>query len=88
MGDIGFVIERKFTMFNVDLFSFSYLKMTGDILVLETTLAFLVGFSIFVAKIRFVRRLLRARADINIFNQSLAICLIASGKAHFKIKFR
>ena len=63
-------------------------KMTGDILVLETSLAFLVGFSIFVAKIRFVRRLLRAKVDISIFNQSLAICLIASGKTHFKIKLR
>ena len=34
----------------------------------------------FLAKIRFVKRLLTAKADINIFNQSLAICLVASGK--------
>ena len=61
--------------------------MVGDILIFGTGLAFLIGFSICVAKIYFVKRLLTAKADINIFNQSLAICLIASGKIHFKIKF-
>ena len=54
--------------------------MVAAVLIFGTSLALLIGFSILVAKICFVKRLLAAKADINIFNQSLAICLLASGK--------
>ena len=64
-------------------FHITSLKMVGDILIFGTSLAFLIGFSICVAKIHFVKRLLTAKADINIFNQSLAICLVASGEYTF-----
>ena len=59
--------------------------MAGEILIFGTGLALLIGFSILVAKIRFVKRLLAAKADIDIFNQSLAICLVASGKFEAKL---
>ena len=58
--------------------------MAGDIVIFfGTILAFLIGFLICVAKICFVKKLLTAKADINIFNQSLAICLVASGEEKF-----
>ena len=44
-----------------------------------TVLAFLAGFLILVAKIKFVRKVLAAKVDVNIFNHTLALCLIASG---------
>ena len=46
----------------------------------ETILAFLAGFFILVAEINFVRRVVAAKADVNIFNCTLALCLIASGE--------
>ena len=52
----------------------------GNIFCLATILAFLVGFFIFVAEIKFVQRVISAKADVNIFNYTLALCLVASGK--------
>ena len=54
--------------------------MMGNIFSPETILAFLAGFFIFVAKIKFVQRVVSAKADVNIFNYTLALCLVASGK--------
>ena len=54
--------------------------MMGNIFGLATFLAFLVGFFIFVAKIMFVQRVLAAKADVNIFNYTFALSLVASGK--------
>ena len=42
--------------------------------------AFIVGFFVFVAKIRFVKRIIAAKVDINVFNLTLALCFVASGK--------
>ena len=53
--------------------------MMGNIFGLATFLAFLVGFFIFVAKIIFVQRVIAAKADVNIFNYTLALSLVASG---------
>ena len=49
------------------------------VLLWATVLAFLAGFLILVAKIKFVRKVLAAKVDVNIFNHTLALCLIASG---------
>ena len=54
--------------------------MMGNIFGLATFFAFLVGFFIFVAKIMFVQRVLAAKADVNIFNYTFALSLVASGK--------
>ena len=51
-----------------------------SIFALATILAFLVGFLIFVAKIKFVQRIVAAKADVDIFNKTLALCLVASGE--------
>ena len=42
--------------------------------------AFIVGFFVFVAKIRFVQKIIVAKVDINFFNLTLALCFVASGK--------
>ena len=42
--------------------------------------AFIVGFFVFIAKIRFVQKLIVAKVDINVFNLTLALCFVASGK--------
>ena len=52
-----------------------------------TVLAFLAGFLILVAKIKFVRKVLAAKVDVNIFNHTLALCLIASGKQEREKRF-
>ena len=54
--------------------------MMNNVFGLATFLAFLVGFFIFVAKIMFVQRVIAAKADVNIFNHTLALSLVASGK--------
>ena len=53
-----------------------------------TVLAFLAGFLILVAKIKFVRKVLAAKVDVNIFNHTLALCLIASGNKRKKRDFQ
>ena len=50
-----------------------------------TILAFLIGLFIFVAKIKFVRRVVAARTDVDIFNNTLALCLVASGEIEIEI---
>ena len=47
---------------------------------LATILAFLAGLFIFVAEVKFVARVLTAKADVSIFNHTLALCLLVSGK--------
>ena len=54
--------------------------MMNNVFGFATFLAFLVGFFIFVAKIMFVQRVIAVKADVNIFNYTLALCLVASGK--------
>ena len=61
----------------------------GNIFGPATLLAFLAGFFILVAKIKFARTVLAAKADVNIFNHTLALCLIASGNKREKgLKFQ
>ena len=43
-------------------------------------LPFLVGFLLYLAKLRFAMSILAARTQVNVFNQSLALCLFASGE--------
>ena len=57
------------------------------VLLWATVLAFLAGFLILVAKIKFVRKVLAAKVDVNIFNHTLALCLIASGKQEREKRF-
>ena len=47
--------------------------------VLAMTAALLLGFGILVFQLRLVKRILNAVTDVNQFNQSLALCLAASG---------
>ena len=58
------------------------------VLLWATVLAFLAGFLILVAKIKFVRKVLAAKVDVNIFNHTLALCLIASGNKRKKRDFQ
>ena len=51
-----------------------------NIFALATILAFLVGFLIFVAKIKFVQKIVAAKADVDILNHTLALCLVVSGE--------
>ena len=64
----------------VSFLFFHIAEMMGYVFGLATFLAFLVGFFIFVAKIIFVQRVIAAKADVNIFNYTLALSLVASGK--------
>ena len=59
-------------------FFFSMMRDTG--VMLGIIFAFIVGFFVFVAKIRFVKRIIAAKVDINVFNLTLALCFVASGK--------
>ena len=54
--------------------------MGGKIFGPETILALLAGLFILVAKLQFVRRVLAAKSDVNLFNYTLALCLLASGE--------
>ena len=67
---------------NIGPHSFHIANMLG-----ATILAFLAGFLILVAKIKFVRKVLAAKVDVNIFNHTLALCLIASGKQEREKRF-
>ena len=51
-----------------------------SIFTLATILAFLVGFRIFVAKIKFVQKIVAAKVDVDILNHTLALCLVVSGE--------
>ena len=42
-------------------------------------LMFLVGFLLYLAKLRFVMKILAAKTHVNVFNHSLALCLVTSG---------
>ena len=54
--------------------------MGGIIAVPSTILAFLAGFFVLVAKVKFVLKVLAAKADVDIFNHTLALCLVSSGE--------
>ena len=54
--------------------------MGGIIAVPSTILAFLAGFFLLVAKVKFVLKVLSAKADVDIFNHTLALCLVSSGE--------
>ena len=42
-------------------------------------LMFLVGFLLYLIKFRFVMKILAAKTHVNVFNHSLALCLVTSG---------
>ena len=56
------------------------MQMQMQMQMLATILAFLAGFFIFVAEVKFVLQVLAAKADVSIFNHTLALCLLVSGK--------
>ena len=56
--------------------------MSNILVLLGITFAFIVGFFVFVAKIKFVRKIFAAKVDVNVFNHTLALCFVASGKKH------
>ena len=56
--------------------------MSNIPVLLGITFAFIVGFFVFVAKIKFVRKIFAAKVDVNVFNHTLALCFVASGKKH------
>ena len=47
-------------------------------------LMFLVGFLLYLFKFRFVMKILAAKTHVNVFNHSLALCLVASGDRYVK----
>ena len=44
---------------------------------------FLVGFILYIAKVKFVMKILEARTQVKVFNHSLALCLLVSGDNFF-----
>ena len=42
-------------------------------------LTFIVGVLLYLAKLRFLMKILAAKTQVNVFNHSLALCLFASG---------
>ena len=47
-------------------------------------LAFLLGFLLYIAKLKFVMKILEARTQVKVFNHSLALCLLVSGDNFFR----